>query len=326
MKTFIHIGLHKTSSTTLQYLIFPEIAKNLNIKYHNYESLNLLELTKNLIKNKKKINEFKSIPDLENSIISWEGLSSWDMNPFFYDTLFEFNKKVFDKNSTIFLVIREPESFLTSIYIEKIMEFILIKPKEFFISDKEFLKLKKLKGMGHVQKNLADITFRNKLAPQLINYEKLIKNYVDYFDTVIVCKYENIKNLDFLDYFTKDTKFKMKLKDSFFKHIGNRSFSEQSVLLSLRLRIFLKIFFLDYRALKKLKHKLYFKFAKNKIQKKWNKFFLKYTNWAHLVRYYFDRKIKYKKFKINFDELDINLYNAKKMYAELPDFKIFKRN
>jgi hypothetical protein len=325
MNTFIHIGLHKTSSTTLQYLVFPEISKFLKKSYHNFESLNLLELTKSLIKNKKKIDDYKFIPNLENSIISWEGLSSWDMNPFFYNTLFEFNKRIFKKNSTIFLVLREPESLLTSIYIEKIMEFILLKPNEFFISDKEFLRLSKLKKFGKSQGNLVDIELRNKLAPQLIEYEKLISNYVNHFDQVIICKYENIKKLEFLDYLTKDTQIKQKLKNSFNKHLGNRSFSKQSIILSLILRNFLKIFFLDYRDLKKFKHMLYFKCPKNLYQKKWNKFFLKYTNWAHLIRYYIDRKIKYKKFKINYDDLGIDLNKQKKAYQKLPDFKVYKK-
>ena len=136
-ENFIHIGLHKTSSTTLQYLIWPEVAKNKNYKYLNYEDLDLLNITKSVIKKEKKIQDLQKF-NIKNSIISWEGLSTWDMKPFFFNDLFEINKKIFNKNDSIILFLRNPKDLFTSIYIEKVMEFFLIDPNVFFLLTKNF--------------------------------------------------------------------------------------------------------------------------------------------------------------------------------------------
>ena len=89
---FVHIGLHKTSSTTLQHLIWPKVAKKINYQYLKYNDLNLLNISKSIIKNTLRIEDLEPL-NLSRSLVSWEGLSTWDMNPFFFETLFEVNKK-----------------------------------------------------------------------------------------------------------------------------------------------------------------------------------------------------------------------------------------
>ena len=81
-ENIIHIGLHKTSTTTLQHLVWPEIAKKKGFKYLEYENLDLLNITRSIIKNEKQVEDLQPFSE-KNSLISWEGLSTWDMKPFF---------------------------------------------------------------------------------------------------------------------------------------------------------------------------------------------------------------------------------------------------
>lgn len=315
---FIHIGLHKTSSTTLQYLIWPEVAKNKNYKYFNYESLDLLNITKSVIKKEKEIKDLQTF-NIKNSIISWEGLSTWDMKPFFFNDLFEINKKIFNKNDSIILFLRNPKDLFTSIYIEKVMEFFLIDPNVFFLTDNEFSNLKRKKENDKmIFTEQSNIILRNKYCPQIFSYKKIISLYKSFFKKVYVIKYEDCKNFNFCKkIFNLDKDFNEMLKNKFSNHIGNKSFSKQSVNFSIKLGKFLKFIGLNHNKLKKFKYKHIYYRPKNRFQKFWNKIFLQSTNWAHLIRYHVDRKIKYKKYEINFDNLGISLKRLNKEYQEI---------
>lgn len=315
---FVHIGLHKTSSTTLQHLIWPKVAKKINYQYLEYNDLNLLNISKSIIKNTLKVENLGPL-NLSRSLVSWEGLSTWDMNPFFFETLFEVNKKLFGKDCEIILFLRNPKDLFTSIYIEKIMEFFLLPPEDFFINDDEFFKLERKNIKGNFTfTEKSKITLRNKFSPQIFSYNKIISIYQSYFSKVHLIKYEDCKNFNFCkNIFNLESDFNDELKKSFRDHIGNRSFSKQSVNFAIKFGKLLKFINLNHNKLKKFKYKSIFYNPKNSFQRFYNEKLLKYTDWAHLIRYYVDRKIKYKKFKINFDEYGINLDKLNKEYNNI---------
>lgn len=317
-ENIIHIGLHKTSTTTLQHLVWPEIAKKKGFKYLGYEDLDLLNITRSIIKNEKQVEDLQPFSE-KNSLISWEGLSTWDMKPFFFEKLFEVNKKLFDKNSSIIIFLRNPKDLFTSIYIEKVMEFFLIEPKDFFLSDDKFDNLEKKKSNEKIFfTEQSNIILRNKFCPQIFSYNNLISLYKSHFKKVYLVKYEDCKNFEFCkNIFELDNSFNESLKTKFQNHIGNRSFSCQSINFAIKLSKFLKLIGLDHNKLKKFKYKHVYYKPKNSFQRKWNNIFLRWTDWAHLVRYYIDKNIKYKKYNIKFEKLGISLDKLTKEYDDI---------
>ena len=120
-KLFLHIGLGRTSSTTLQNKIFPRIAfikdmdfihgKSFRNRYQCASETEQIEKLKHIIKEKKNKNRDLFISD-ENLIALYS--DTW--SPQSYETSFEYLKENFDKDTNIIITIRKPSLWLRSVY------------------------------------------------------------------------------------------------------------------------------------------------------------------------------------------------------------------
>ena len=132
----VHIGLHKTGSTTLQEKIFKNIVKkydlvsNLNNEKLGHEILNNLARVEN---NKSELNKIKKLT-LNKGFISSESLSGPRGNPAFYKFYRDFNYNLFGKDAHILIFIRKPSEYLSSIYLQNIHKGKIINPEENYLN------------------------------------------------------------------------------------------------------------------------------------------------------------------------------------------------
>tara|TARA_Y100000768_G_C23954511_1_gene672035 strand:+ start:256 stop:1131 length:876 start_codon:yes stop_codon:yes gene_type:complete len=232
---FVHIGLPKCSSTTLQDVILKKVSQITKIEYIYLKDFTNRISKEHILKNSENI--YKILPS--NFIISDESLfaKSWE----FVDIEYSFNlmKKNFQKDTIILIILRNPYNFLNSIFLNSISELIINKPNNFFyFNNKQTSKIRDQKNY-----NLVDFS-----------YDKLIKLYKSYFQKVIVIKYENLEDLQFLKLFKINDNDISNLKKNYKNHILNRSLSK----LSINILIFLSKF-INLRNYKKLIDKLILK-------------------------------------------------------------------
>ena len=183
MTKLLHIGLGKCGSTFLQREIFPKLEKIINTNYINLYKNDFFNINLKKIKY-SEFENFTNINDLlpNSFIISREDLFSkgWEFSRI--EKNFECIKNNFSKDTVILIVIRNPYDLLNSIYCQSIHEMRIVKPDQFFYIDEK-------------KKN---IRIKNKFNLYNFNYSKLIFLYKSYFNKVVVVKYENLQNLDFL--------------------------------------------------------------------------------------------------------------------------------
>ena len=223
---YVHIGLGKCSTSYLQEFIFPKIASILNYEYF-YPNAKFLKQFDYL---NYKVHPFESkkIQFPIKSFISLEILSG-DLfyNPHYYKNASEINSRIFSKNSNIIITIREPESFVTSVYSELLSNVFTIKQKDYFVTKKNFKK-----------ENKYFFDYKK------LSYEKLISFYVNKFDCVYVIKYEDTKNLKLWSKIFKNKKIeKIKLKNK----VINRSLSKITLNLLFYTNSFLNFFGINLR-------------------------------------------------------------------------------
>ena len=185
---YCHIGLGKCGTTFLQHKIFPNITKALDLKYIYPDMSKNDQEFKNFNKLKKEYkiyydSNFKKLPekefDLNNYLISWESLiSPGSFNPVYFENMMKFNKRVFGTNTHIIITVREPKTFLQSLYQQQIYH-------GHFLNIEEFLNIKSNKTNFKYSFNLNDFS-----------YLKLINLYKNNFKHVSIIKFEDLSNLD----------------------------------------------------------------------------------------------------------------------------------
>ena len=294
MTKLLHIGLGKCGSTFLQREIFPVIAEGLKTNYINLYNNDFLKINKNEI----KFHDLEDIKDLEKNlpdkfIISNEDLFSkdWEFSRIYRS--FDYIKNNFSNNTVILIVIRNPYDLLSSIYCQTIHEMNIINPENFFYYDKQ-------------KKN---IRVNNKFNLYNFDYDKIISLYKSYFKKVVVVKYENLQNLNFLkEIYDLNDKFIKQLK------INNRIYNKSISKFGINFIIFLNNFFnvqknqKFIRNLIKPSDRIIYK-IKNKIL---SQFFLR-----SFFQRKFDRLIPYKKYYIKKHHIPIDIQNEILRYDKL---------
>ena len=308
MGVILHIGLAKTGTTSLQKNVFPILCKELGWNYWTNNKILYREVVNHGAKLDYGLSvEGVNIPD--NTLISYEGLCS--VNPIYSDEYAEKNLKAFGRNATILLTIREPESYLTSLYIQNCIHRGRIQdPKYYFLDDDKYTE--RLNGP--------------KFAISDFNYDALITSYKTRFKKVVVFKYELLPNLSFLEkLFNIDN-------DNLINHLENLNkskkfniaLSERSIRISRFISKILRVFHLslaidvDNRDLDRLNI--------NKIQPKRLKrsfFILRDLNWRRALKLV-DRVFPAKKYKVNFMKIEgSNIDILKKSYDAMPSCEVY---
>lgn len=268
----LHIGLPKCGSTFLQTEIFPKIGLKKNIKYFDLEDLlSLKNANNNHLKGIKNLN--KRMP--ENFILSSEMFVSRSGEFSLVEEAFGYIKNNFSKDTIILLVLRNPYEYLNSIYIQSIHHMEIIKPEDFFYCEKNEIMRKNGKF------NLYDF-----------DYQKLINLYKSYFENVVVVKYENLHDFEYLKkIFKLDDKFIQVLKSER-KKIVNKSFSLNAI----KTIFFINRFVNVEKFQNKIKKNIYP--TSNLILKIRNRIFSQLL-FIVFFQKYFDRIFPYKKFYLN---------------------------
>tara|TARA_A100001015_G_scaffold321552_1_gene452918 strand:- start:8 stop:652 length:645 start_codon:yes stop_codon:yes gene_type:complete len=187
MSTIVHIGLGKTATTSLQENVFPEIPKlRKQIKYNEQEirhSIRKLWFFDN--KSDEELNFQKKILE-QKHFISLEYLVNW--NPRIWEKTADLNLRLFGKDAIIIITARDTESFLRSIYQQRIHEGNICAPEEFFVNKDDYNKLKPLlseKILTHFDVDSYDL-------------EKLFHIYNSRFSKVYLVPLSSIDSLEFL--------------------------------------------------------------------------------------------------------------------------------
>ncbi len=295
MVKLLHIGLSKCGSTFLQREIFPKIEKKINTNYIGIYKNDLFNIKKTEIKY-SAFENFKNIENLlpNDFIISNEGLFSkgWEFSRIKKN--FECIKDNFSNDTVILIIIRNPYDLLNSIYCQNIHEMKIVKPDKFFyVDDKEINE-----------------RVKNKFNLYNFNYSKLISLYKSYFKKVVVVKYENFKNLNFLkDIFSLDDEYIQELKKNTNQYY-NRSISKSGINFILFLNKFFDVKKNQEFIRKNIKpsNNIIFK-IRNRIL---GQFLLR-----EFFQNIFDRIFPYKKYLINRKFIPINIEKEISEYNKL---------
>jgi len=183
----VHIGLGKTSTSTLQGYVYPKLAELKNIIFNDKKIIKLLEVDRLIGLSDKEILNFNNlIKTYSNILVSSEELVNW--NPHFWEMAANRNLELFGKHAKIIITVRDPYEYYQSIYVQKIHEGNIILPDNFFVNSKTYNLLNKFinnKVMKFIDVDSFDI-------------EKLIKLYQSKFKVVYVVPMHGISKMDFL--------------------------------------------------------------------------------------------------------------------------------
>ncbi len=192
---FIHIGLGKTSTTTLQKHIFPELSKDLNYEFIDPKKLfNLVKKGNNLSSNINSLDDIRfgylnnnlklNKINLNNAIVSWEGLVGYLYNTNSLEKMLNFTRELFGAECKIIITIREPLEYLNSEYI--------MAHRETGVTEDQFL----LNNCKYLL--LTNEASKDPWTKDNISYLNLINLYKKSFKNVFIVKFENIKHFLFV--------------------------------------------------------------------------------------------------------------------------------
>lgn len=287
-KIYLHVGLCKTYTTSFQLSIFNKITELINIDYYYYGQNNNFKAKKlhsfftnfsnsqNFFFSKTKKNLINNINS--SILISNENLSTLNFKNTSKNIYNSINKlkKIFNKRTIVILTIRNPITYINSVYNETFKEGQLMDKEQFF----KYFRFDKF------------------------SYSKIINKYRYNFDEVVVLKCDDnhvVKNL--LIYFN----IKLKYLRLFRLNHEKKGMSNFSINVCIFFDKFLKIFKTD------LNH--YLKYVRDDINKK-NKLLAKILDITLVLRkldsfFNLKNKKKISKNDFNFGSL-IKEYNKLK--------------
>ena len=221
----VHIGLGKTATTSLQKQVFPEL-----VKFGKFDSFNPPNLMRLLFLNRlsglseAEYVDFNSeLRSAKNTIISFEGLADW--NPSNWKNARDENLKLFGKDSTILITIRDPRGYLTSVYQQVVQEGHVITPQKFFVSNSTYSGLSEAIRRGML----------SVFNVEAFDLAYLIDLYRAKFKRVIVVALPKIGDFDFLNELVDLSRDQVtQLKSQFAKPItANRAYSKIAMRMTL---------------------------------------------------------------------------------------------
>ncbi len=304
--TVIHIGLGKTATTALQKRVFPALVECGAVASYNPKNImRLLYLNRLAPLTDEQHREMSSLlASNPGSLISFEGLVDW--NPDNWMQARDENLRLFGKDATILITIREPKGYLTSVYQQVVAEGHVVAAKDFFVTP-ELAQL------------VAPATRRGMLETfnqQAFDLETLVGLYRERFAKVIVVAMPRLGELNFLDAFCEvNDETKRQVRKNFETlEPNNRSYSKLAMQLTFARERWLKAFGLrsqsthdfDLRAIenfskpiaetptKPAKRKNLFQRTKRKLWV-WSK---RLRRWRYLMQAIVNRRLPYKKFEL----------------------------
>lgn len=184
---FVHVGLGKTATTTLQRHVFPNISRDTKIQYdkdirnvlsracfHEFSKVERQYLQKYLNNVRK------------DTLISFERLVNW--NPTLWVKAADRNLEIFGSGATILLTMRDPAEYMRSMFQEKFLSSRFVRPHQFFCSNEEYLE----KAVGQHDELLECFNV------DAFDLQRLYEIYAQRFDRVICVELSQIQEMRFL--------------------------------------------------------------------------------------------------------------------------------
>ena len=292
----VHIGLGKTGSTTLQENIFPKLSEKIGYKYWLSDE-NILDNVKvHYAKLVLKEASIKKIDILSKFLISHEGLSGFN-EPESVELFAENNLKAFGYDAHIIITVREPLSYLKSIYFEFVLKKLIVcSPKDFFDVTNPYCNF--------------DI--------KKFSYDRLISEYKKRFKKVSIIKMEKYNDINYLSK-------KLNIKENILSQvIGSKNDKFQNKNVSYHLNVYkisLLISFLFYPLKTFLRFSVIRKFLKKRLIHFINEKFSKKNNKKY-PNFYLNMNIKkleqirnYKLIDIIFSQIIAELFKKLKIFS-----------
>jgi hypothetical protein len=188
----VHIGLGKTATTTLQQKVFPLLQSTGAIDAFNPRpAMLLLSLNRLLKLDNLQIKKFRDImSEKPRTLISFESLVDW--NPDNWERARDENLTLFGSKSTILITIREPRSYLTSVYQQMVAQGYVTSPNQFFLANKYLKQFQGFTRRGHL----------DYFNQQSFDLSRLVDLYSEKFSLVIVVALPRISEMKFVNEFS----------------------------------------------------------------------------------------------------------------------------
>jgi hypothetical protein len=183
----VHIGLGKTATTSLQRFVFPKLAQLKSVSFNDPRLWGLLTKNQLVGLSSKELDHLKrSLHESGNNLISLESLVGW--NPHYWEAAADQNLEIFGENAVVIVSVREPVSYLTSVYQQIIHQGNVKNPRDFFVDGKTYSSLKKYICEGRLEYFDVDS----------FDLEKLFNIYQERFKSVHFVPLEDIGTMNFL--------------------------------------------------------------------------------------------------------------------------------
>ena len=285
---FVHIGLGKTATTTLQHHVFRKVALECAYLYLGTKLLRpyLLSLSSGT--------DCPSFAPQHSTFISCEALVGWD--PENWEVFADRNVDHFGVDAKILLILREPKSYLRSVYLQKCVHTgNLIEPERFFRDNSNYS------------------SYQNgpRFNVEAFDYNRLIKIYSERFDTVIVQKFENFKDLKFLtEHFPISDNLQIRILKALARRGANRSYSQTAVDLT---------FFVTFGR-KLVQNASYDRNDDRQFKRR-----LHHRVWRNFIQFGLDKVVPYKPFILQWNLLPmIDLPALSLAYTALPSYQVIE--
>ena len=187
MSNIVHIGLGKCATSTLQKSVFPLVAKQKGFTYNSRQLVKILSKSCRVGLTVLEIQKAQEILGNGSNFISYEKLASW--NPVDFERAADRNLAVLGPDTTILITLRDPETYLRSVYQQKIHEGYIIPPEEFFVTKKDYDLAAQISSMNNLDYYCCDY----------LDYQHLYNLYKDRFENVCCVNIEKISSFNFLD-------------------------------------------------------------------------------------------------------------------------------
>lgn len=186
--TVVHIGLGKTATTFLQSGVFPLLEKHGIVDSYNDPQLLAATAKHHLVGlSDQEIFAFAArLQELGRVFLSDESLSAW--NPAGWRAARDKNLRLFGPDTTVVITIREPLSYLTSVYLQYLQEGNVKVPSEFFIPEEVYERLEV------ILPRFCEAVF----AIHEFDMSALVSMYREVYSSVVIVRMEEVFSLEFL--------------------------------------------------------------------------------------------------------------------------------
>ena len=183
----VHVGLGKTGTTTLQKHVFPRLAEAGTTAFNPGETQRVFNRIAARSDYTGADTAFDFTALAENTILlSDERLIGW--NPAFWAERCAQIEGLFGPSATILLTLRDPESYLRSMYQQQIHQGNVSGPRDFFLPEDEFRKYE----------NITRVRLNEICNVDAMDFKGLVNDLGARFARVIVVPFPDLFDLRFL--------------------------------------------------------------------------------------------------------------------------------